>query len=132
MGVNWGGALHKLPCIEREGSRDRRLKIVICFDLSLQSKSPSQRSLSLSPCLPSSHMHPFPSYLPCVEEDTQNPFLQQMSITYENPLHYSSGSQVFHLILRNEHAYMCVMHLENLKKGKIVLGTGKFSNLCVH
>jgi len=77
-------------------------------------------------------MHPFPSYLLCVEEDTENPFLQQMSITYENPLHYSSGSQVFHLILRKEQAYICVMHPENLKKGKMVLGPGKFSNLHIH
>jgi len=77
-------------------------------------------------------MHPFPSYLPCVEEDTENPFLHQMPITYVNPLHYSSSSQVFHLVLRNEHAYMCVMHPENLKKEKMVLAPEKFSNLYAH
>jgi len=77
-------------------------------------------------------MHPFPSYLPCVEEDTENPFLQQMSITYENPLHYSSGSQVSHLTLRNEHAYMCVIRPENLEKEKMLLDTGKFSDFYAH
>jgi len=66
-------------------------------------------------------MHPFPSYLPRVQEDTENPFPRQMSITYENPLHYSSGSQVFHLILRNEHAYMWRHASRKPKEGKDVI-----------